>query len=106
HERLFWRMIMRGSAIREGKWKLLLNVHTPPALYDLEADPSELNNLYAERPDMVRRLWTQLNEWQESLEDTPHWVEEVYWQGYNRKLYEYDYWLTQPERNEDYRGIK
>ena len=106
HETLFWRMIMRGQAVREGKWKLLLNVHTPPALYDLSADISEQNNLYAAEPEVVARLWQKLNQWEESLEDTPHWVEDPYWQGYNRKLYRHEYWLTQPGRTESYLGVK
>ena len=106
HETLFWRMIMRGQAVREGKWKLLLNVHTPPALYDLSADISEQNNLYAAEPEIVARLWSKLNQWEEALEDTPHWVEAPYWQGYNRKLYQHEYWLTQPGREESYRGVK
>ena len=97
---------MRGQAVREGKWKLLLNVHTPPALYDLSADVSELNNLYGEKPEVVARLWGKLNVWEESLEDIPHWMEDPYWQGYNRKLYGHDYWLTQPARDESYRGVK
>jgi arylsulfatase B len=106
HERLFWRMVMRGAAVREGKWKLLLNVHTPPALYNLDEDISELHNLYAEHPEIVKKLWDELNAWEESLEDTPHWVEDPYWQGYNRKLYQHEYWLTQPKRDDDYRGLK
>jgi arylsulfatase B len=106
HERLFWRMTMRGSAIREGDWKLLVNVHTPTALYNLKHDISELNNLYAAEPDRAADLWAKLNTWQEKLEDTPHWQEDSYWQGYNRKLYTHDYWLTQPERDDDYRGVK
>ena len=106
HETLYWRMIMRGQAVREGKWKLLLNVHTPPALYDLSSDISEQHNLYGKHPEVVERLWDKLNRWEESLEDTPHWVEDPYWQGYNRKLYRHRYWLTQPGREEDYRGVK
>ena len=106
HEALFWRMTLRGSAVREGKWKLLVNVHTPPALYDLESDVSEVNNLYGEHPEIVQRLWDRLNKWEDSMGDTPHWLEEASWQTYNRKLYEHEYWLTQPEKDDDYRGIK
>jgi arylsulfatase B len=106
HERLYWRMTMRGSAIREGDWKLLINVHTPPALYNLVADISEQKNLYQEMPEKVADLWLKLNKWQESLEDTPHWQEDPYWQGYNRKLYSHTYWLTQPKKDEEYDGLK
>ena len=72
----------------------------------MSADISEQNNLYGEKPEIVARLWDKLNRWEEALEDTPHWVENPYWQGYNRKLYQHDYWLTQPEREDDYRGIR
>ena len=106
HEVLFWRMTMRGAAIREGDWKLLVNVHTPPALYNLADDISEQDNLYQKMPGKVADLWLKLNRWQESLEDTPHWQEAPYWQGYNRKLYTHDYWLTQPARDEEYKGIR
>lgn len=106
HEALYWRMTMRGSAIREGDWKLLINVHTPPALYNLADDISEQKNLFHEMPGKVADLWLKLNRWQESLEDTPHWQEDPYWQGYNRKLYTHTYWLTQPKKDEAYNGIR
>jgi len=106
HAQLFWRMALRGAAVRQGDWKLMVNVHTPPALYHLAEDPSELQNLYGEKPEMVADLWDALNAWEESLEDVPHWMESPNWQAYNRKLYQHHYWLTQPEREDDYRGIK
>ena len=106
HEALFWRMTMRGAAIREGNWKLLVNVHTPPALYNLAEDISEQRNLYQKMPAKVTDLWQKLNKWQESLEDTPHWQEDPHWQGYNRKLYSHDYWLTQPAKNQEYHGVR
>lgn len=106
HERLYWRMTMRGSAIREGDWKLLVNVHTPPALYNLAEDVAEQQNLYHEMPEKVADLWGKLNQWEETLEDTPHWQESAHWQGYNRKLYTHKYWLTQPKKDEEYLGLK
>ncbi|MGO4351712.1 choline-sulfatase [Rhizobium sp. RAF36] len=41
--------------IRDGRFKLSLCVKDPPMLYDLDADPYELNNL-AENPDYVEVL--------------------------------------------------
>lgn len=70
----------------------------------LEGDISEQENLYAARPEVVERLWEHLNSWEESLEDVPHWLEDPYWQGYNRRLYRQQYRLTQPAREADYRG--
>jgi len=64
-------------AIRQGRWKLIdgrgSGGFTPPArvepgpgepagqLYDLEADPGETTDLYAERPDVVERLQRELD---------------------------------------------
>jgi len=59
-------------AIRQGKWKLILDTKTsggwvkpsgkkpipgtPGQLYDLAEDPYEKNDLWGQRPDVVRRL--------------------------------------------------
>lgn len=57
---------------RQGKWKLLLSKGSggwtrgkaagdaPGQLYDLEADPGEKNNLYTAHPEVVERLFAQL----------------------------------------------
>ena len=67
----------KASALREGRWKLLLNPQQPhslrrnpasdspapagaPLLFDLEADPTESNNLAAKHPDLVKRLTEKL----------------------------------------------
>ncbi|MEM7308760.1 MAG: arylsulfatase [Planctomycetota bacterium] len=60
-------------ALRVGRWKLILGRGSggfsrwaPPEdapagqLYDLEADPGEATNVYAERPDVVERLEARL----------------------------------------------
>lgn len=64
---------VRGHfAYRQGKWKLLLtqasggwtqekmSIKAPGQLYDMEADPSEQNNLYHSQPEVVERLLAQL----------------------------------------------
>jgi arylsulfatase A-like enzyme len=58
-------------AIRHHNWKLILNKHaggfsarrellpktrTPGLLYDLDQDPSEQDNLYSQRPEVVNKL--------------------------------------------------
>ncbi len=64
--------------IRSGKWKLITKLGSggfsrpkllpPPAdgvtgqLYDLEADPAEQENLFAQHPEIVNRLQASLNE--------------------------------------------
>lgn len=97
---LFWRMALRGAAVRSGDWKLIRCVHTPPMLFNLAEDPSEQNNLYQQHPDKVEQLWDRLNAWEYSLQDTPHWFEAVRWQEYNHELYHRPYNLTQPARDQ------
>jgi len=65
-------------SIRQGPWKLILgrgsggfSGYTPPKdappgqLYHLDEDPSESKNLYRERPEVVERLRSQLEEYRE-----------------------------------------
>ncbi len=75
-------------AIRQERWKLIeglgsggyltkpLFVATQPGeppgqLYDLQADPGETNNLYAQHPDIVRHLSALLKRYQESGRNRP-----------------------------------
>jgi arylsulfatase A-like enzyme len=50
--------------IRRGKWKLNHYHHPelPDMLFNLEADPEELEDRAEERPDLVQRLMDMLNE--------------------------------------------
>jgi choline-sulfatase len=52
----------RASAymIRKGRWKLIYYCAAPNQLFDLEADPDELNNLSDKYPDIVRELEGEL----------------------------------------------
>jgi len=52
-EPIFWQ-----GAVREGKWKLLKG-----ALYDLEVDPSEQNDLAKKEPKRAERMSALLKEW-------------------------------------------
>ena len=60
HEFLYWEHA--GSrAVRAGKWKaiqtgLRKNPSAPLRLYDLDADPQELHDVSADRPEIVSRL--------------------------------------------------
>jgi choline-sulfatase len=48
----------RASAymIRKGKWKYLHYIAAPDQLFDLEADPEELENVYAAHPAVAAEL--------------------------------------------------
>ena len=69
-------------AIRDGKWKLLMNPdRSRVELYDIPADPSELNNVADEHPEVVRRLSKELLAWHATLPEGP--VEDVAgWNAY------------------------
>jgi len=57
-------------AIRDGKWKLLLQADgTGAELYDLAADPNETTNLAAVNPAELKRLSESVLQWRRAL---PH----------------------------------
>jgi len=57
-----------GSAVREGKWKLIEWFEGGPReLYDLEADPGETQNVAGAHPEMVGRLHGKLVEWRKDV---------------------------------------
>jgi arylsulfatase A-like enzyme len=55
-------------AIRDGKWKLLINADGKGAeLYDLLVDPRESKNVAERNPEVTARLSKQVLEWRKSL---------------------------------------
>lgn len=60
---LFWEWL-NGRAARDGKWKLVKEgLGRPWSLFDMQADPSETNDLAAAHPEVVARLDQLFNEW-------------------------------------------
>ena len=96
HAALYWRMALRGSALREGDWKLLRPNSQLAQLYDLSQDASEQRDLIAEHPEVAARLLGRLNDWEATLERNPLFISSPYWLGYNRRLYDRRHALTQP----------
>jgi arylsulfatase A-like enzyme len=80
HESLFWR---KGphAAVRHGDWKLLRHPHRPAELFDLAADVGEQTDLAAQRPQLVRDLFTRLWNWEKD-QPRPAWMEE--------RMYDFD----------------
>lgn len=60
---LFWGY-GNGTAVRKGKWKLVvLNSGVKPELYDLESDISEKNNVADVHLDIVKALQDEITVW-------------------------------------------
>lgn len=96
HETLYWRMAIRGSAIREGDWKLLRPASQLPQLYNLADDVGETHNLIAEQPEIAARLIAKQVAWETKLERNPLFISAPTWTGYNKRLYDKTYSLEQP----------
>jgi arylsulfatase A-like enzyme len=79
-----WRFRISGDmvhrcpmlAIRDGRWKLLMNPNgSRVELYDIPEDPTELDNVAGQHPDIVKKMSQQLLKWQKILPPGP--VEKV-----------------------------
>ncbi|UCG59670.1 MAG: sulfatase-like hydrolase/transferase [Phycisphaerales bacterium] len=75
-----WRFRVAGDmvhkcpmlAIRDGKWKLLMNPdRSRIELYDVPADPTELDNIAGQNREVVKRLSATLLKWQKTLPAGP-----------------------------------
>ena len=55
-------------AVRDGAWKLFVNHDgSHPELFNIPQDPSELNDVAAEHPDVVKAMTAKAVAWQKSL---------------------------------------
>jgi arylsulfatase A-like enzyme len=72
HPVLYWRS-MHHKSIRKDKWKLIWDdLGKGIALYNLEVDKSEKNNLASAQPDIVKSLLLDFDNW-ESAMIQPNW---------------------------------
>ena len=72
--RIFGDMVHKSPmlAIRDAKWKLLMNPdHSRIELYDIPADPTELDNVADRHPDVVEELSKEVLKWQKTLPAGP-----------------------------------
>jgi arylsulfatase len=59
---LFWQF-GQAKALRQGKWKLVKFGMRGWELYDVEKDPTELNDLASQNERRVKRMVTMWEEW-------------------------------------------
>ena len=97
HQKLYWRTCLRGSAMRDGDWKLVRPASGTAQLYNLADDISETNNLIFQKPEIARKMIDEFVQWTVSLERNPIFMSAPFWNGYNQKLYQKTYSLVQPE---------
>ena len=73
HETLFWRMRdMRAQVVRHGPWKYM-NVRGQVRVFDIEADPSETEDVAASEPEIVNDLAARFAAWNEEMTE-PLWL--------------------------------
>ena len=72
HETLFWRETIT-AAVRDGDWKLIRFPNKPAQLYLLTKDISEVNDLAAKNPEIVKSLYEKLWAWEQELA-RPLWI--------------------------------
>jgi arylsulfatase A-like enzyme len=60
--------ISPNLAMREGKWKLLINADSTDAqLFNLDIDPEETKNLVGQEPELARDMATRLIAWRRTM---------------------------------------
>lgn len=66
HESICWQF-SSARAVRQGKWKLVVDGKGPWELYDLEVDRTELHDLASTHPQKVEELAAVWNAWAERV---------------------------------------
>jgi len=66
HEALFFQFT-NNRAVRQGDWKLVCARGGPWELYDMSVDRTELNNLAAQKPELVKELAAKWRAWAEEV---------------------------------------
>ena len=66
---LYWRVFQReqSKAMRDGKWKYLQDEKGNEHLFDLEADPSENNDLKEKQKDIFENLKKKYEQWEATM---------------------------------------
>ncbi|MEO0473002.1 MAG: sulfatase [Bacteroidota bacterium] len=72
HQTLFWKKDGR-AAMRDGDWKFIRFPDRPAELYNIVKDETEQDNLAAEHPDKLKKMYKAVFEWELTLE-RPLWM--------------------------------
>ena len=95
HQTLYWKIENRG-VVRDGDWKFMRFPDRPAELYDISKDEGEQNNLADKHPDLIRKYYKMLSDWEMTL-DRPMWMLE---RKYEKRVLEQFY------EQEEYRHPK
>ncbi|MFR9650485.1 MAG: sulfatase-like hydrolase/transferase [Rikenellaceae bacterium] len=93
HQTLYWKCENRG-VVRDGDMKFMRFPDRPAELYDISKDEGEHNNLADKNPDLMRKYYKMLFDWEMTLE-RPLWMLErfcekrVMEQFYEQEEYRY-----------------
>lgn len=96
HQKLYWRILDRGSAMVDGDWKMILTPFDPPALFKLSDDPTERNNLAAKYPEKLAQMINDHFDWTASHERFPLWQPSTGYLKSSRQLHHKKFNPTQP----------
>ncbi|MFI3269501.1 MAG: sulfatase-like hydrolase/transferase [Rikenellaceae bacterium] len=72
HQTLYWHCDTRG-ALRDGDWKFMRFADRPAELYDISKDEGEQNDLADKHPELVKKYYKMLFDWEMTLE-RPMWM--------------------------------
>lgn len=73
HDFFYWEFHERGfqQAVRMGDWKYIRPAKGKPELFDLKSDLGEKKNVYAEQPEVVKKIESYLKEARTESKDWP-----------------------------------
>jgi len=81
HDILYWKKDVRGT-IRMGDWKMMRFPDRPAQLYHIPSDLHESNDLAAKNPEIVKKMFKKLFEWESTLE-RPRWLLQRKFENYD-----------------------
>jgi arylsulfatase A-like enzyme len=92
HQELYWKKDTR-AALRMGDWKLIRFPDRPAELYHVMSDEKEVQNLALKEPELVRKMYKKIFEWESTLE-RPRWLLKRKFENYD--IERMDQYRTQP----------